>query len=182
MKFNPTPLEVALFIIFVGAVHLWARYGKRVRRWLKEWRKRRRGPRQLKPREPGDCPLCRARICWLHPRPRRHVVPWSEVKNQAGRPKTIDTTGYACFDPDCKYFLITDPLIHALVSDGWRGKEGDILYLRCQACGGRKTSRLHTPMYHIKTALARVEMVMTALSEGVDISAATRIFGHDLRS
>lgn len=178
MKFNPTPLEVVLFIFLVVAAHLWARCGKRIRRWLGEWRKRRRGPRQLKPREPGDCPLCRAHICWLHPRPSRYVVPWSEVKDRVGRPKTIDTAGYACFDPDCKYFLITDPSIHALVSDGWRGKYRDILYLRCQACGGRRTSRLHTPMYHIKTALMRVEMVMTALSEGVDISAATRIFGH----
>jgi IS1 family transposase len=33
-------------------------------------------------------------------------------------------------------------------------------------------------MYQIKTPIARVSMVMTALSEGVDISAATRIFGH----
>jgi hypothetical protein len=177
MKFNPTPLEIALLIVVGLAIHLWARYGKRISRWFKEWRKRRRGPRQLKPRKPGDCPLCRAHICWLHPRPSRHVVPWSEVKNQTGRPKTVDTTGYACFDPDCAYFLITDPMIHALVSDGWCGKDGDILYLRCQACGGRKTSRLHTP-YHIKTALARVEMMMTSLSEGVDISAAMRIFGH----
>jgi IS1 family transposase len=33
-------------------------------------------------------------------------------------------------------------------------------------------------MYHIRTPLARVDAVMTALSEGVDIAAATRIFGH----
>jgi transposase-like protein len=50
--------------------------------------------------------------------------------------------------------------------------------VRCQACGARQSSRLHTPMYGLKTPLQRVAMVMTALSEGVDISAATRIFGH----
>ena len=33
-------------------------------------------------------------------------------------------------------------------------------------------------MYRLKTPLHKVAMVMTALSEGVDISAASRIFGH----
>jgi IS1 family transposase len=62
-----------------------------------------------------------------------------------------------------------------LVSDGQRN---GIQYWRCQACGGRKTSRLDTPMYRLKTPLQHVVMVMTALSEGVDISAASRIFGY----
>ena len=77
----------------------------------------------------------------------------------------------------CRYFGIADAAIHALVSDGWRGINKDILYLCCQACGKRTTSRAGTPMYRIKTPLHRVAMVMTALSEGVDISAASRISG-----
>jgi hypothetical protein len=77
----------------------------------------------------------------------------------------------------CHYFAIADPEIHALVSNGRRGKQR-ILYLKCQACGGCRTSRFGTPLYWLKTPLARITMVMTALSEGVDISAAGRIFGH----
>jgi IS1 family transposase len=37
---------------------------------------------------------------------------------------------------------------------------------------------LGTPKCYLKTALAQVAMVMTAMSEGVSIGAATRIFGH----
>ena len=33
-------------------------------------------------------------------------------------------------------------------------------------------------MYWLKTATAKVEMVLTGLGEGVDLSAAERIFGH----
>jgi len=61
--------------------------------------------------------------------------------------------------------------------NGRRGKQ-HILYLKCQACGGCRTSRYGTSLYWLKTPLARIAMVMTALSEGVDISAASRIFGH----
>jgi hypothetical protein len=68
--------------------------------------------------------------------------------------------------------------MHTLVNDGWRGQGKAIRYWRCQACGSRQSSGLETPMYHIRTLLSRVACVMTALAEGVDISAATRIFGH----
>jgi transposase-like protein len=106
------------------------------------------------------------------------VAPWSEVKSRAGRPKTSRTEGHACLEVDCLYFGNTDPTVHALVFDGKRGVEHDIQQLRCQACGSRRTSRLATPMYQIKTPLGRVALVMTTLSEGVDLAAASRIFGH----
>ena len=89
----------------------------------------------------------------------------------------IDTGGHACLNPLCDYFAIADPAIHALVSNGRRGKQ-QILYFKCQACGGCRTSRFGTPLYWLKTPLSQIAMVVTALSEGVDISAATRIFGH----
>jgi hypothetical protein len=63
MKFNPTQLEIAFLLVVSLAIYLWTKYGKCIERWLKELRKRRRGPRQLRPRELGDCPLCSARIC-----------------------------------------------------------------------------------------------------------------------
>jgi hypothetical protein len=41
-----------------------------------------------------------------------------------------------------------------------------------------QSRQLNTPMYHLKTPLHRVAMVMHALNEGLDISAASCIFGH----
>jgi len=73
---------------------------------------------------------------------------------------------------------VTDPAIHALVSAGRRGVRGDILYLRCQACGHRQTSRADTPVKSLKTPLERVGLVVTSLAEGLDLSAAGRVFGH----
>jgi transposase-like protein len=78
-------------------------------------------------------------------------------------------------NPICAYFAIADAEIHALVSNGRRGKQ-KIRYWKCQACGGCRTSRYGTPLYWLKTPLSHVTMVMTALSEGVDISACVRIF------
>lgn len=90
----------------------------------------------------------------------------------------MDTSGYACLNRRCHYFGVSDGAVHALVSDGYRGQEKDILYLRCQSCGKRFSSRLGTPLYHLRTSLKRIATVMTALSEGVDMAAAGRIFGH----
>ena len=115
MKINLTFLEVLLFGLCLSLTVLWLKYGKRLKRWWKEWRK-----------------------------------------------KQVDTTGYACLHIWCKYFGNTDPAVHALVSDGYRGKNRDILYLRCQCCGKRKTSRAGTPMYRLKTPLHEVARVMTA--------------------
>jgi IS1 family transposase/transposase-like protein len=104
-------------------------------------------------------------------------LPWPDRKSRRGRPKVVDTGGHACLNPSCDYFAIADPSIHALVSNGCRGKQR-IRYFKCQACGGCRTSRFGTPLYWLKTPLARITMVMTAMSEGVDISAATRIIDH----
>jgi hypothetical protein len=178
MKINPTFLEVTLLTVITASVYIWARYGKKIRRWWQELHKCHRGPQHLRPREPNDCPACARGYHCLPRRPRRDVVPWSEVKDPRGAKKQVDTSGYACLHIWCKYFGVTDPAVHALVSDGYRGVNKDILYLRCQCCGKRKTSRAGTPMYHLKTPLHRVAMVLITLSEGMDISAASRTFGH----
>ena len=177
MKLNLSLLELILLLVISLLSSLWTRYGRRIRKWWEERRKRRRGPRQLRPRQPEDCPDCARGIHWLPRRLWPEVVPWSEVKSRRGRKKIIDTSSYACLNIWCRYFGVADATIHALVSDGWRGKHKDILYLRCQACHKKTTSRAGTPMYRIKTPLHQVAMVMTALSEGVDLSAASRIFG-----
>ena len=175
MKLNLTSLEFILMLQVCLLVYMHGRHYKRMRQWWRESRRRRRGPRQLRPRDPSACPRCVQGIGWLEREPYREVVPWGEVKRRSGRPKQIDTSGYACLNRQCEYYGITDAWVHALVSDGRRG---EVQYWRCQACGGRKTSRLATPMYQLKTPLARVALVMSALSEGLDQAAATRVFGH----
>jgi hypothetical protein len=105
------------------------------------------------------------------------VLPWPERKSRRGRPKVVDTGGHACLNPSYDYFAIADPAIHALVSNGCRGKQR-IRYFQCQACGGCRTSRFGTPLYWLKTPLARINSVMTAMSEAIDIPATTRIFDY----
>jgi len=142
MKINPTFLELIFLLSISLCIYIWARYGRKIKRWWKELRKRRRGPQQLRPRKPDDCPECAKGYHRLPRWPRQEVVPWSEIKSTRSRKKVVDTSGYGCLNIWCKYFGNTDPAVHALVSDGNRGKGQDILYLRCQCCGKRKTSRV----------------------------------------
>jgi len=71
--------------------------------------------RLLKPRTPDDCPLCHlasAPSLGAGPVPGP-LRPWREVKSRRGAPKRIDTEGFACPNPQCLYFEITDAHIHA---------------------------------------------------------------------
>ena len=136
--------------------------------------------RLLKPRTPDDCSLCRLAPtpsvgAGLVPGPLR---PWSEVKSRRGAPKSINTEGFACPNPQCTYFGITEAHIHALVGDGKHGSAEHIQTFRCQACRTTFTARRHTPMYRLKTPSQQVAMVLAALAEGLDVSAASRVFGY----
>jgi len=136
--------------------------------------------RLLKPRTPDDCPACRlASIASsggrLAPVP---VRPWSEVKSRRGAPKRVNTDGYACPNHLCPYFGITDAQIHALVGDGKHGSAERIQTFRCQACCITFSARRHTPLYRLKTPSHQIEMVLSALAEGLDPSAAERVFGY----
>lgn len=44
----------------------------------------------------------------------------------------------------------------------------------CTTCSARRD----TPLYRLKTASHRVAEVLTAVAEGLDVSAAARVFGH----
>jgi len=99
------------------------------------------------------------------------------VKSRQGAPKRIPTEGYACPNQQCVYFGITDAHIHALVGDGKHGQTERIQTFRCQACRTTFTARRHTPMYRLKTPSQQVAIVLTALAEGLDPSAAERVFG-----
>jgi len=110
--------------------------------------KRSRLPRVLKPRSPDDCPACRLASTpssGAGPSPLP-VRPWREVKSRQGAPKRIDTEGFACPNPQCRYFGNTDAHSHALVGDGKHGKANPIQTFRCQACRTTFTSRRNTPL------------------------------------
>ncbi len=135
--------------------------------------------RLLKPRTPLDCPACRLSSTSSSggrsvPAPVRS---WSEVKSRRGAPKRIDTEGFACPNPQCQYFGNTDAHFHALVGDGKHGQAEPIQTFRCQACRTTFSARRNTPLYRLKTPSQQVAVVLSALAEGLDPSAAERVFG-----
>jgi hypothetical protein len=136
--------------------------------------------RLLKPRSPHDCPACRlSSTLSMGVEPTAPPVrPWHEVKSRRGAPKRVNTDGFACPNHQCSYFGITDAHIHALVGDGKHGHTERIQTLRCQACRTTFTARRHTPLYRLKTPSQEVAVVLTALAEGLDPSAAERVFGY----
>jgi transposase-like protein len=132
--------------------------------------------RLLKPRTPRDCPACcHSSTFSTGPSP---VQPWCEVKSRRGAPKRIDTQGFACPNQQCPYHGITDAHVHALVGDGKHGHAELIQTFRCQACRTTFSARRHTPLYRLKTPSHHIAMVLTALAEGLDASAAERVFGY----
>ena len=135
--------------------------------------------RLLKPRSPDDCPACRlASPASLGEGPTpAPVQPWREVKSRRGAPKRIDTQGYACPNRQCAYFGNTDAREHALVGDGKHGRTEQIQPFRCQACHATFSARRNTSLYQLKTPSHQVAVVLSALAEGLDPSAAERVFG-----
>jgi hypothetical protein len=136
--------------------------------------------RLLQPRTPHDCPACRQQAApsTATAPARPPVTPWCMVKSRRGAPKRIATQGFACPNRMCIYYQIADAQIHALVGDGAEGKAERIQTLRCQACQTTFSTRRHTPLYRLKTPSHRVAEVLTALAEGLDVSAAVRVFRH----
>jgi transposase-like protein len=135
--------------------------------------------RLLKPRSPDDCPACRlgsTPSLGGEPGPAP-VRPWHEIKSRRGAPKRVNTDGFACPNRKCPYFGITEASIHALVGDGKHGRTEPIQTFRCQACRTTFTSRRNTALYRLKTPSQQIAMVLSALAEGLDPSAAERVFG-----
>jgi transposase-like protein/IS1 family transposase len=90
----------------------------------------------------------------------------------------VKTEGFACPNQQCPYFGITDAHIHALVGDGKHGQTEHIQTFRCQACRTTFSARHDTPLYRLKTPSHQVAVVLSALAEGLDLSAAERVFGY----
>lgn len=134
--------------------------------------------RLLKPRSPDDCLACRLGSTAAFGGGPAPVRPWCEVKSRRGAPKRVNTEGFACPKQQCFYFGITDAHIHALVGDGTHGHAERIQTFRCQACRTTFSARRHTPLYRLKTPSQQIAMVLSALAEGLDVSAAERVFGY----
>jgi hypothetical protein len=135
-------------------------------------------PKPLTPRPPDDCPECQldpAHSIALGPADPP-PPPWPSVKSPRGRPKSIDTAGYACLNPECRYRTITDAHVHALVGDGTHGRD-QIQDLVCQACGRKFSVRRDTALYRLRTRAQIVAMVLALLAEGVSLDALQRVFG-----
>jgi IS1 family transposase/transposase-like protein len=132
--------------------------------------------RLLKPRTPLDCPVCRFASPDVIPT-SAPIRPWRQVKSRRGAPKRVNTEGFACHNQRCPYSGITDAQIHALVGDGKHGHVERIQTFRCQACLTTFTARRNTPFYRLKTASQQIAVVLAALAEGLDTSAAERVFG-----
>ncbi len=137
-------------------------------------------PRRLRPGTPQDCPACQQPTA-AAAAPTATVPPWRPAQRCRGRPKMVATAGHACPNPACRYYGLTDAAVHALVGCGHHGAE-HIQDFRCQACGTKVSARRDTALYRLKTPTAQVSQVLTALAEGLDLAAASRVFGHSLHT
>ncbi len=146
----------------------------------------RHGPRPLRPRTPDDCPRCGPAAATPAPAVVQALIPYTQLKSSRGRKKSINTAGFACPHPSCRYFNNTDPTVHpatlrfgdysALVGYGHHGRHDPIQDFFCQACQRKFTARRDTPLYHLKTAPACVAQVLHAIAEGLSAQAAARVF------
>jgi transposase-like protein len=64
-----------------------------------------------------------------------------------------------------------------LLGDGSHGQAERIQTFRDPACRMTFSARIHTPLYRLKTPSCQVALVLSALAEGLDVSAAERVFG-----
>ena len=127
-------LDLDRFLLILFAVLLlrlgWQLYSPRLRRRWKQAKARL--PRRWKPRSPKGCPYCCQGLGLESCPVQREVEPYAERKSTRGRQKEICTAGFACLNPLCDFFGITDDQVHALVGNGKRGLNNDIQHFRCQ--------------------------------------------------
>jgi IS1 family transposase/transposase-like protein len=103
-------------------------------------------------------------------------VPYTQRKSRRGRRKTVNTYGQACPNPDCNYYQVSDPAVHALVGYGHHGRHDRIQDFYCQACHKKFSARRHTALYGLKTPAAPIALVLHAIAEGLSVQATARVF------
>jgi len=177
---NHYPFRIEHILIFLLSITLFFSFWRFYKPKIKKLRQRLKLylPRKWKPKSPKDCPSCQSGIELAVLKPDLDVIPYSHRKSTRGRSKQITTQGFACPNPDCDYFGVTDQRLHAIVGDGKRGIEKYIQYWKCQWCDKRFSSCLHTPLYRLKTTEDRIVLVLMLLAEGCDISVLVRCSGH----
>jgi len=139
--------------------------------------------RLLKPRTPDDCSACRqpatGRASSTAVQPI--VTPWSAVRSRRGAMGRINTHGFACPTHTCPTIVSgtqRSTRWSAMVHTALRA-HSDVAVPSLPYDGARGAGTLWvTPLYCRKTASQRVGEVLTALAEGLSVSAAVRVFGH----
>jgi IS1 family transposase len=133
------------------------------------------------PRTPLACRHCQAQAkvptSPSQPPALLPVPAYNQLKSKRGRPKKINTQGYACPNQKCLYYGCTDAAFHALVGDGCHGKERQIQTFKCQHCKTTFTQRKNTPLYYLKISARDIGQVLTSTALGLDLSAASTVFG-----
>lgn len=181
-------LYMHLFELLVILLLSWFLLSKRGRQVFRRLKKTLRGEvekakarrdRTWHPKSEADCPHCQSGVKLKVVHLNREVEAWSERKGVGGRRKAFCTGGFACLNETCAYFGVRSEKIHALVKDTDRGKDRDIVQLRCQCCQKRFSSRKGTPLYYLKKKSERVEQVLWLSAEGVDVSVLVRFRGYD---
>ena len=167
-------LILALYLVVLFS--LWQTFKESIKKLRKQVK--RRHPRKLKPKSPKDCPDCQSEVELAVLKPKTNVIPYAQRKSTRGRSKQLTTQGHACPNLKCAYFGVIDHLLHAVVGDGKRGIDKHIQYWKCQWCEKRFSSRLHTPLYRLKTNDGHIVLVLMLLAEGCDISVLVRCSSH----
>lgn len=143
--------------------------------------KARREKRFLKAKTPCDCPLCQDKQDQAAPVPDA-TANYAYEKTKRGRPKRVNSEGFACLNPACRYYLIRSAERHALVADGRRGKAGDIQRWRCQGCQCHVSGRRHTALFGLKKPRECIETALRLLCVGVSRSQVAQGLGVDERT
>ena len=136
--------------------------------------------RLLKPRTPLDCPACHLSSTLssgMEPSPLS-VRPWREVKSLRGAPKRVNTEASPVPASNARTSALQTPTSTRLFGDGKHGLAERIQAFRGSACHTTFTARRHTPLYRLKTPSHQTGIVLSALAEGLDASAAERVFGY----
>ena len=139
--------------------------------------------RRWKPSNPSRCTHYQAEIAAASDtvEPNSSPSAWTAHKSNRGRKKSIDSAGHFCPNPDCSYYLDSDPQIHALVSNGRHGQQA-IRQWVCQACGTYVSDRHDTAMSNLKRPLVDVVWTLALLNRGVSQADAARHHRHDPRT
>ena len=143
-----------------------------------------KSPPSLKPANPDACPYCRANALVdasspvqpatpAHPQPD----PWADnvgsTRRCPGRPKTIDTHGFACPNPECHFYNQPDARKHKLIGHGRHGKYEPIQDLLCTACNHKFSVRRNTPLFRLHTPTQNIEQSLYCALEGMSFEAVS---------